>query len=221
VGSVGWECSVGRGDLPFDRAVVTGVAVVVAVELFVPPAEPGFDSPKGCLRAGQMFTLLGRQTAGRLVEAALAIVLSALAIVRESLARVGSPFAVVGAAFAFIGGYVATIGHGVARDGRGTAGLLCLFGGAAFMRGVLALKLGGEFVVLLRLAVERSRLAMEIREVGICLFVAQPLAAFGGGAFGAGLLARAVAELLCTLGASTVPVAGGTVHGTAGTAHVP
>ena len=141
----------------------------------------------------------------------------AVAVVRESLATVGCPVAVVGAAFAFIGGCVATIRHGAAHDGRGTVGLLCLFGGAAFVRGVLALKLGGVLVVLLRSAVKRSGLAVELREVGICLFVAQPLAAFGGGAFGAGLLACAVAELLCTLGVLTMLVGGSTVHGAADT----
>ena len=210
-------CSVGGGDLALDGGVVASIAGVVAVEQFVLPAEPGFDSAQGGLGAGQMFTLLGRPASVHLVEAALAAVLLALAFVRESLARVGGVVALVGAAFASVGRCVATIACGVARVRLGTTGLLCLFGGATFVRG----KLGGAFVVLLRLAVDRSGLAMELRELGSCLFVDQPLAAFGGGAFGAGLFARSVAELSSTLGALTMLVGGSTGHGAVGAAQFP
>jgi len=160
---VGWGCSVGGGDLALDGGVVADIAGVVTVELFVLPAEPGFDSAQRGLCAGQLFTLLGRPASVHLLEAALAAVLLALAFVRESLARVCGAVALVGAAFAIVGGRVATVACGVARIALGTMGLVCLFGGAGFVRGVLAVKLGGAFVVLLRLAVDRSGLAVEFR----------------------------------------------------------
>jgi hypothetical protein len=160
---VGWGCSVGGRDLALDGGVVASIARGVAVELFVLSAEPGFDSAQGGLGAGQMFTLLGRPASVHLVEAALAAVLLALAFVRQSLARVGGAVAFVGAAFASFGGCVATVACGVARIGLAAVGLLCLFGGARFVRGMLAVKLGGTFVVPLRLAVDRGGLAMELR----------------------------------------------------------
>jgi hypothetical protein len=194
---VSWGYSVGGGDLALDGGVVASIAGIVTVEQFVLPAEPGLDSAQRGLRAGQMCTLLGRPASVLPVEAALATVLLALAFVCESLTRVGSTV-----------------------SGLGTGGPFCLFGGPAFVCGMLALKLGGAFVVLLRLAVHRSGLAMELRQLGSCLCVGQPLAAFGGGAFGAGVFARSVAELSSTLGALTMLVGGNPGHG-AGAAHFP
>jgi hypothetical protein len=195
-----------------DGGVVADIAGVVAVELVVLLAEPGFDSAQGCPGAGQMFALLRRPTSVRLVEAALSVVLLALAFVCESLARLGVAVAVVAAALAFVGGSIATVGCGVARIGLRTVGMLCVFGGTAFARGVLALHRGGALAALLRLAVKRSGLAMELREVGIDFFVDQPLASFGGGAFSAGRFAGAVADLLSTLGALTMLVGGCAGH---------
>jgi hypothetical protein len=215
---VGWQRSLAVGDFSLDGGVVAGVAAVDAIELLALAAEPGFDSAKGVLGAGQMGALLRGPTCGCLMELALSVVLEVLAAVRNALTPVGSLVALVGEVFASISVGIAMGAVGVAPVGIRT---LCLLGGAAFVCGVLALQFGGTFVVLLRLAVNGGGLAMEVGEGRVGLFDDEPFAAFGGGAFGTGLFAREVAQLLSSLGALTMLVGGSTGHGTDGIAPFP
>ena len=55
---------------------------------------------------------------------------------------------------------------------------------------------------------------MKFGEGGSCLFVDQPLATFGGGAFGASFLARAIAELLSPMSSLMMFPGGRAAHGT-------
>ena len=62
---------------------------------------------------------------------------------------------------------------------------------------------------------------MKFGEGGSCVFVDQPVAPFGGGAFGACFLARAIAELLSPMSSPMMFVGGRAAHGNEGTAQFP
>jgi hypothetical protein len=182
-----------------------------------------FDPAQGGLGCDELAALARRYGVPADLEVAalafvlrlLAVILDQLAFVRAALAPVGPVVPDIGEAVALIGGRVPAIRGGVARAGiaPGAVDHVRAFGGVPLMLGVHALEFGGILIVLQRLTVQRGGTLVEIGQDGVGLLEHQALAAFGGLALGAGVLAGLIGEplrALCTL-AMLVRACGG--HG--------
>jgi hypothetical protein len=186
----------GGGDLAFHGGPFAVRERVVAVELRGLAREPGLDSAHGRLGLGEPLALAQCPASGCVVAPALAFVCEPFALIGAVLARVGRLLAPVGEPLALIRGRVAAIGGRVAHGGRRRATFDGgrVLGRAALVFRVHLMDLGRLLVIREGSAVQRRGLAMDLGERGIRGLVQQALAALGGQAFAAGLLARPVAQ---------------------------
>jgi hypothetical protein len=161
---------------------------------------------------GQLIALAWHPTAGCVVEPTLANVLQPLALVlqllafaRPALTLVGRRLTNVRQVIALISDDVATIRScaeiapsGLHRDRS--------FGGATLVVGVQLLEPSGLLVLVQRLAMQVGGLPVQLAQARVGRVGHQVLAAFGGRALAAGLLARPLAELLRAPSPFTMPL---------------